>query len=335
MKCAEIQNLIQEYVDGELTHSIEVVEEHIKSCDACKAFYDETIELKNMLSGLDMLELPDDFETSLHTKLVEAKEELVIDKKVTPFKKYRNQMKWLGSIAAIAIVSIAVTRVIPFENVMDANFASMEMATEDMGAFDNAMADEAVEEETMEVAEASVEATTTYGDAVEETKEESSEVVGMKMDADASVRMFTSQPLALTEKGVVYHLNVSVDAVDTFIQNYDYKDLMMNENTFEFYMHTEDVEQFDDALKTTFGVTEEVFIDYSLEIESILLAYEDQKTFVSQLEEDYEQASESDKASIKNQLDIEKNILMGYEVDINSIKVYENFQQIIIILNEE
>jgi len=330
MKCAEIQNLIQEYVDGELTHSIDLVEEHIKSCDACKAFYDETMELKNMLSGLDMLELPDDFETSLHTKLVEVNEALEIEKKVTPLKKYRTPMKWVGSIAAIALVSIAVTRIMPFETAMDANFASMEMAVEETAAFDNAMADEAVEEESMEMAEASSEYTNT-----EEDTEESVVTSVMKMDTDNQVRMFTAQNMVLAPKGTVYHVNVSFDTAETFIGNYDYRDLIVNESSFEFYMHQEDVLAFDDALKTTFGVTEEVFIDYSLEIESVKIAYENQKILVEQLEADYEKASESDKESLKVDLDTEKSILMGFEVDLNTIKVYENYQQIIIILNEE
>jgi hypothetical protein len=330
MKCAEIQNLIQEYVDGELTHSIDLVEEHIKSCDACKAFYDETMELKNMLSGLDMLELPDDFEASLHTKLVEVNEALEIEKKVTPLKKYRTPMKWVGSIAAIALVSIAVTRIMPFETAMDANFASMEMAVEETAAFDNAMADEAVEEESMEIAESSSEYTNT-----EEATEESVVTSVMKMDTDNQVRMFTAQTMVLAPKGTVYHVNISFDTAETFIGNYDYRDLIVNESSFEFYMHQEDVLAFDDALKTTFGVTEEVFIDYSLEIESVKIAYENQKILVEQLEADYEKASESDKESLKADLDTEKSILMGFEVDLNTIKVYENYQQIIIILNEE
>lgn len=327
MKCAEVQNLIEEYVDGELTHSIELVEEHIDTCVECKAFYLETIELKNMLSGLDMLELPEDFEDSLHAKLVEASEEVTVEKKVVPFNKYRTPIKWIGSIAAIAIVAISVYQIVPFDDALDQNFASME-STKEMNTETTYTANIAADDVNGEAAEESME--------MAETEEAAPDSVGVMMDTSQNkVRTLMSAQPILVSTGTVYHMNITGEAVETFIGNYDIRDLIIGETSFEFYIGKDEMKIFDDALKTTFGVTEEVFIDYSFEIQDIRIAYENQVEYVKELEDAYQKANESDKEKLKADLDFEKNILISYEVDLNSIEAYSELTQVIIILNKE
>jgi hypothetical protein len=63
------------YLDGELTEAEnQAFEAHINACDACS---DELALMTSILSVFDELEedLPEDFETSLHDRLVAAKEE--------------------------------------------------------------------------------------------------------------------------------------------------------------------------------------------------------------------------------------------------------------------
>ena len=70
MKCADIQKLINRYVDGEINpEEKSIVQEHIASCTACKEFSSDIAAIKTDIAKLNNKEVPGDFVVSLMRKL--------------------------------------------------------------------------------------------------------------------------------------------------------------------------------------------------------------------------------------------------------------------------
>jgi len=97
MKCNYVQDNIDAYIDGELGDDTQAFKAHLETCEACQKIYDETMEIKALLSDLEPLELPDDFESSLHDKLMATK--------VLPFYK-QPLVKGIGYVSSIAAVGV-------------------------------------------------------------------------------------------------------------------------------------------------------------------------------------------------------------------------------------
>ncbi|MDF2547011.1 MAG: hypothetical protein K0R93_1909 [Anaerosolibacter sp.] len=111
MNCTETMELISLYIDGLLDeHTEQMLQKHFKECAECRQDYEELLNIKNMCSELPMLELPPDFEVSLHEKLVRATENVqVID--IGRSETFNKKFKWknwkvYGSMAAVFIVLI-------------------------------------------------------------------------------------------------------------------------------------------------------------------------------------------------------------------------------------
>ncbi len=112
MNCTDISELISLYIDDLLDEDhVKMFRKHIKECEACRQDFEELLNIKNMCNELPMVELPTDFEASLHEKLVRAKENNIIMMDTTKDeigKKKHNWKNWklYASVAALFIVVI-------------------------------------------------------------------------------------------------------------------------------------------------------------------------------------------------------------------------------------
>ncbi|MBB6214933.1 hypothetical protein HNQ80_001018 [Anaerosolibacter carboniphilus] len=112
MNCTEITELISLYIDDLLDeHTANMLQKHLKECEVCKQEYEELLSIKNMCNELPMIELPSNFEASLHEKLIRAKEDhanVIEIGDSSPSKKKHNWKNWkvYTSIAALFIVLI-------------------------------------------------------------------------------------------------------------------------------------------------------------------------------------------------------------------------------------
>ncbi|SHJ21485.1 Putative zinc-finger [Geosporobacter subterraneus DSM 17957] len=136
MKCTELNELISLYIDNMLDeHTNEIINTHIRECSDCRSTYQELKKILEQCSKLPMVDLPEDFETSLHEKLIGAsldiygeKEEII---ELTSIKQKKRPIDWkmLASIAAMFIVFVIS---IPLLN------TSMKSAQREQMTMDNA-----------------------------------------------------------------------------------------------------------------------------------------------------------------------------------------------------
>lgn len=112
MNCKDVRKYISSLVDNELDIDIknEVIE-HIEKCDECKKIYEEEQLIKNLASEIELKELPTDFESKLHNRLikeVEVKDNKKIkinSKKIV--KLFNNNKKYL-LIAAVFLFTVVL-----------------------------------------------------------------------------------------------------------------------------------------------------------------------------------------------------------------------------------
>jgi len=77
MTCKNIEDKISLYLDGELPQSeVSTLMNHIETCKECNALFEDMKLMKELLSDMPQVELPDAFESELHSKLVEASTEM-------------------------------------------------------------------------------------------------------------------------------------------------------------------------------------------------------------------------------------------------------------------
>ena len=110
ISCDKYQDMIYNYFSDNLSEEqIEKLEDHISSCLLCK---NEFEQIRALLSSAEQFEdqpLPVGFTTSLHTKLIEASEEIQ-DRRAHRFKYFCKDFitdgKW--KVAAPAVVAVAL-----------------------------------------------------------------------------------------------------------------------------------------------------------------------------------------------------------------------------------
>lgn len=328
MKCTDFEQLVHEYVDGELTDSVALIEEHIESCATCKALYEETLELKMLLNDLDDIDLPDDFEATLHDKLIEETKDI----KVKPLKRWQNTIKILGSVAALAVVSIIVYQSLPRMGSEDAaNFAGVPMAMDDTATLKSADMEmaEAVTEETVEEEAGTV--TMTFDAAVENDM--------TSMDRSYEAKAYTARltPYVLTENKREYVLKASEDIVIELVEDYEVKDFEVLYNQYRFFIHLDDLESFDETLRlsSAIQVLDMYETNHSHEIVYLRQEMEMVTRRIEELNNEYETADADQKTSLEAQIEAENKVLESYQLTFDNIEAYKEYQQIIIIMSEE
>ncbi|MFV0517597.1 MAG: anti-sigma factor family protein [Aminipila sp.] len=132
MTCKEISALLSSYVDNELSiNEMNLVNEHIASCSMCQQEVNELKELQKVLSSLEDVPVPVEFDTRLHEALV-IEAEKMRSSKIVPFgqRKFKNWRR-ISSIAAVFIVGLF--SVILYNNNSD-DFNQQELILDNMEA---------------------------------------------------------------------------------------------------------------------------------------------------------------------------------------------------------
>lgn len=321
MKCTEFEKLVNEYVDGELSHSFVEIEEHINTCTTCKQLYEETLELKTLLNELDEVELPDDFEATLHEKLVEASKEA----KVIPFYKRSHNLRILTSVAAVAIISIFAFKagtLVPMGNNNAANDSNMAvMATEEMYSADKAMdnSDSNMAMNNMAEDEES------YG-------EPEVALTFSEAPMNKSIRMEMDHEM-YAEESVNYWLETYTDTqqLQGFIDLYKLIDFNVEDNRYTFYITNEDYLIFSENLQDVFDITNEFVLEFKTGHEEVLNQFNEQVKRVDALNAQLDTDEEEDAST----LEIEKRVLETLNDEVTNIENYKGLKQITITINKE
>ena len=130
MNCKFDKTKINAYIDGELrVDEMNETKEHIESCAECKALYDELKSVKDIMSDIEELELPEGYEEDLHQKLLET--DKGDNKDNTKVGKILNRYNWkrwtaLAAVLVVGFLSYNVWRPSNFQ--MKSAEYSMDMA---------------------------------------------------------------------------------------------------------------------------------------------------------------------------------------------------------------
>lgn len=116
MSCRKIQQLIQAYVDGEVSPAERSrVEAHVDQCAACAGALRETRQLTALLAGAPERRVSDRFEHDLMAALQRAEPQAA---PAAWWERFRLRFEWrvrmpalatAGGLAAALVVSLAVT----------------------------------------------------------------------------------------------------------------------------------------------------------------------------------------------------------------------------------
>lgn len=102
-KCSEIKELISLYIDDELAPDERIeFEEHIAACEECKDELDELTEIVGFCRATTEEELPDNFKTELHQKLLEVQKQSEAAARTAFFRS--RYFKLFSSVAAVFLL---------------------------------------------------------------------------------------------------------------------------------------------------------------------------------------------------------------------------------------
>lgn len=104
MKCETIRNMMSSYIDRDLNDIEKAeMEKHLAECEECREEYESLLDIIAVCGNLEEVELPQNFRTELHQKLVEEK------KSFFSGILGRNSMKVAtGLVAAALVVAIGI-----------------------------------------------------------------------------------------------------------------------------------------------------------------------------------------------------------------------------------
>lgn len=304
MKCTEFELLVNEYVDNEIEDKN--IEEHLKTCESCQKLYEETLEIKNLLSDLEPLDLPDDFEETLHDKLVEVKQEM----KVLPLT---SRFKVIGSIAAVAVLSILAFRagtLMPLDGNSDDNMMAtanvayeMDMDTEETESME--MNDMAMEEEAGDMS-------IVY----------SSNAKALRMDV----------PNKYAKESITYFISPIESKLfdEMWLEGFEYIELIYLEPNVELYIHEADFEAFNDMMFYNLIVENSVILDNTAFIDETLVVYGESTANLDKLKEDIKTATDNEKVEIEEDIEFESGQIDAIEYDVKNIEHYKTYKKVII-----
>jgi len=128
MDCKQIQQHVDDYLDGMLHHrEMAEVEQHIEACSECRAVYDEARKLQDMLRNLPMVPLREGF---FQQALQQAR-------KANGVKKPARKSWWLASGGAIAASLVLMSSVSLWQARTDSStIANVEVALHQVRTLD-------------------------------------------------------------------------------------------------------------------------------------------------------------------------------------------------------
>ncbi|WP_430886171.1 DUF4349 domain-containing protein [Fusibacter sp. JL216-2] len=246
----EMENKISMYLDKDLPESeVKALEEHIQSCDTCKALYEDLKLMNEIMSDMPVMDLPEDFESELHDKLVKVStkstademasdnginldvdtnnnkqdndsfERKVIRIPLPSFKDFKRHSKPLTALAATVMIAVLAYGA---GNVVDNIPKSMDTAT-----YESAMEEtESAQMFTEEAAPMEAAGKATFDESVSADVAEDGANYGLKMNSQANDDIGTSsineapQPRTAMTKAkndsrmIIYTADTWIDIVD-------------------------------------------------------------------------------------------------------------------------
>lgn len=105
MKCETIRNMMSSYIDN-YVNDIEKAEfeKHIAECGQCKEEYESMLDIITACSNMEEAELPQNFRTELHQKLVEEKKKKLFGN----FLGKKGAKMAAGLVAAMLVIAIGI-----------------------------------------------------------------------------------------------------------------------------------------------------------------------------------------------------------------------------------
>ncbi|MCD6500183.1 MAG: zf-HC2 domain-containing protein [Deltaproteobacteria bacterium] len=112
MRCSKVRVLFSPLHNGELSLAArKEIQEHLESCDSCRKGHIEFLELMDILQGVDLPPLPDEFASGLGEKL-RAQEAWVDEMLAPPVPAVRSVRRWalgpglmaVGAAAAVVLL---------------------------------------------------------------------------------------------------------------------------------------------------------------------------------------------------------------------------------------
>ena len=71
--CNQVRRVLSDYLEGDVTPQFRLrIEEHLRSCDQCKAVYDGLRNIVQLLGHEEIIELPKGFSQRLYKRLFPA-----------------------------------------------------------------------------------------------------------------------------------------------------------------------------------------------------------------------------------------------------------------------
>ena len=110
MTCDLIFDWIDDYLDNQLdAHNRAQFEQHLETCNECKMLVEDFVSMREVMSEMPLLAVPNGFNESLHEKLLIAAEEIKAENKsnhkVLAFPvKMKQTFRYVGAAAAIVLV---------------------------------------------------------------------------------------------------------------------------------------------------------------------------------------------------------------------------------------
>ncbi len=123
MTCKNTQDKISMYIDGDLPlNEVQNLKDHIENCKECSALFEDMKMMKEIMSDIPQLALPEGFEVELHDKLVEAsagmdtvisldvekskkQERKVINIPLPSMRDFRRHSRPLTAVAATVLIA--------------------------------------------------------------------------------------------------------------------------------------------------------------------------------------------------------------------------------------
>ena len=110
MECAEIKELLSEYLDETLDSKTKVlVQEHVQTCSGCKAELDSLRSLVGVLGSLEPVKTPDDFLDRLHERIEKRSTFSKLMRKLFVPMRIKIPMQF-AAVTAVALLVLAVVR---------------------------------------------------------------------------------------------------------------------------------------------------------------------------------------------------------------------------------
>jgi len=152
MKCDDARLQMNSAIDGEISQdNLSKLNDHLDHCEQCTVEYEELKYLKELMGEIEMKELPKEFESELHLKLIEERrlnqnnKEKV--KKPSPMRKVINMFKGHGNyvvaaaaIALIVLLSNNPLKIAGYQTFNSKSESSPMYVTTEMATEDSAMA---------------------------------------------------------------------------------------------------------------------------------------------------------------------------------------------------